>query len=122
MALITLQQAKDHLKITTPPGDVEDPDLILKIAVAEELVRDYVAQRRDDPADAWASTVAAWDVDADPPVLPPFRVQAAVLLQLGDLWRYRGDDLATDQPTRASGELAQGVTALLYRLRDPAVA
>lgn len=119
MSLITTQDAKDHLGITDDP-----PDLPLKIAVAEEVVRDYVNQRvpGSDPDGLWASEVASWDLDATPPVPPPLRVQQAVLLQLGDLWRFRGDDEASEEPKREPGELARGVTALLYRLRDPAIA
>jgi hypothetical protein len=113
--VVTLRQAKAHLNL---PADVSvgDADLKLKLAVAHDLVADYLKQRRDDDSGvAWAATVDAWDADTAPP-----RVLQAVLLQFADLYRFRGDD--TDMPARGPGELAQGVTALLYRLRDPAIA
>jgi hypothetical protein len=123
MALVTLDQARRHLKIPTsgsPATSEHDAEIAEKLTQAEAVVREWVGQRRMDGA-AWAAEVAAWDLDASPPVLPPDQVVSAVLLQLGDLWRYRGDDLETERPTRELGELARGVTALLYRLRDPSL-
>lgn len=120
MALVTLEQALAHLKLTgmePNPADLSD-----KIAVAEEVVRGYVAQQLGDGSTAWVATVTAWDLDADPPVLPPKRVQQAVLIMLGYFDRYRGDDLANEKPALQLGELPYEVTMLLYPLRDPAVA
>ena len=121
-ALVTLQAAKDHLRLSMPLGDPDEPDLQAKLDAADALVRDYVAQRRCDPDGTWAATVASWDVTATPPVPPPPHVLNATLIVLGDLWRYRGDDLANEAPPRELGELPRAAMALLYRLRDPAVA
>jgi hypothetical protein len=123
MALVTLEQARRHLKIPasgSPPTSEHDAEIAEKLMHAEALVRDWVGQRRMDGA-AWADEVASWDVEASPPVVPPDQVVSAVLVQLGDLWRYRGDDLENERPTPELGALPRGVTALLYRLRDPSL-
>ena len=111
--VVTLRQAKAHLNLP-PDVTVGDADLKLKLEAAHEIVADYLTQRRSD-ADEWTATVDAWTA-----ATVPARVVHAILLQFGDLYRFRGDD--ADAPQRAPGELAQGVTALLYRLRDPALA
>jgi hypothetical protein len=113
--LVTLKQAKLHLKV---PLDVtaDDKDLQMKLDVAHDVIEDYIKQRRDDDDGVtWAATVDAWDSDT-----APARVRQAIVLQFADLYRFRGDD--TDAPKRGPGELSQGVVALLYRLRDPAIA
>ena len=108
--LVTLAQAKAHLRL---PTDVtaDDADLRLKLEVAQELVLDYVAQRVDD-ADDWSDTVDGWDVDT-----VPKRVQQAILLQFGELWRYRGDEA----DPRSEPTLAPAIQRLLCLLRDPAL-
>lgn len=117
--LITFDQALGHLRLSiaeaSPPTPAE-ADLRLKIEQAEALVLDYVRQRRVD-GDLWDSTVASWDVAADAP--PPALVTAAVLIQLGDLHRFRGDDGDT---TRVGATLHPRAEAYLDRLRDGAVA
>ena len=81
--MITLAQAKAHLRIRTPDGDPADVDLQLKIDGATDAIRRYVGRS------AYGQTfVAKW---ADPDTTDP-DAQAAVLLQLGELWRFRGDD------------------------------
>jgi hypothetical protein len=122
--LITYAQAQGHLRLSvasTSPPSAEEVDLRLKIDQAEELVLDYVNQRRSD-GDLWAATVDAWDVTSEA-YPPPARVSAAVLVQLGELWRFRGDDLDSEEPTRAvGGVLHPRAAAYLYRFRDPAIA
>jgi hypothetical protein len=123
MALVTLEQARRHLKIPasgSPPTSEHDAEIHDLLTRAEELVIDWVGQRRMDGA-AWAAECATWDIDASPPLPPPKRVEQAVLVQLGELWRFRGDDFETERPKPELGELARGVTALLYRLRDPSL-
>lgn len=113
MALVDLDQLKAHLKIS---GTAEDDDLEIKLAQAEAVVLSYVNQRVSD-ADDWSETVAAWDEETVPAV-----VQAAILMQAGELYRYRGDDEAADtHQKREHGMLSSYVMALLYRLRDPAL-
>jgi hypothetical protein len=111
--LVTLQQAKDHLNITTPAGDPDDADLTLKLAAAEALVLDYCGSTA-----YWRDITATWTS-----ATVPMQVQAAILFQCADLFRFRGDDTRTDQPDRTDGyDLSQAVRDLLRRLRDPVVA
>lgn len=118
--LVTLAQAKRHLKLSPPgsPPTEEDFDVEEKVTQASALIADYVAQRRD--TGAWALEVAAWDVTASPPNVPPI-VQAAVLLQVTELYRFRGDDAPGEIPIRTPGFLSPAVVSLLHRLRDPAI-
>lgn len=114
MAVISLARAKRHLRL----GDSleQDREVLEVLAAAEALVLDYVAQRRtDDTSPYWVTTVAGWDEMTVPPA-----IAAAVLLQLGELWRFRGDDETT--PARQHGFLSPMVVALLHRYRDPALA
>lgn len=110
--IITATMAVKHLRL--PDSMASDTDLLLKIAQADAIVRDYVSQRRDDD-DEWSDEVAAWTDETVPP-----SVQAAALLQLADLYRHRGDSDGASRDEHSG--LAQGVTALLARYRDPAVA
>jgi len=102
MALVTLQQAKDHLRIATPEGDPGDTDLQLKIDQATAIITDYL-QSRADPT---------WSVDASPSTVPG-NVQAAVLLMLAHLYEHRGDEMQQDEA------LWQAIGRLLMRFRDP---
>jgi hypothetical protein len=46
--LVTLQEGKDHLRLTTPAGDAGDADLQLKLDAAEAVIVDYL--KVPDPA------------------------------------------------------------------------
>lgn len=108
MAVITLQQAKDHLNISTPitsPLDQVDRDITLKMAQAESIIIDYL--KSDD----------GWDETTVPPL-----VQAAVLYRLAILWRFRGDDGESQASDYADGQLTPFETNILRRWRDPALA
>ncbi len=117
--------ARRHLRLgddTTPAGSPssppvpEDADLQLKIDHATEIVIDYISR----PADvAWTEEIAAWDESS-----VPGSVQAAILTQLGELWRYRGDDAASEQPAdpSAGDDLSPDVKKYLKRFRDPVIA
>lgn len=126
MALVTLDQVQRHLNIPAtgvPPVSEHDASLTEKQAEAEALVLGYVRSRMGAAASAaWQAEVDAWDVTAEPPVVPPPQVRAAVLRMTGDLWRYRGDDLENARPPLEPGELPRHVTTLLDQLRDPAFA
>ncbi len=113
MALVTLAQAKRHLQIWTPitsPLDDVDEDITLKLAQAEDIIIDYLKLSGMSPA---------WTESDVPPL-----VQAAVLLQLAELFRFRGDDpaSASSAPTFADGQLSPAITNILRRYRDPALA
>lgn len=124
MRLITRQLAEGHLRITVAtasPQTAEEVDFLAKIEQAEALVIDFVNQRRVD-GDLWSQDVGAWDVEVDPTGIPA-QVQAAVLVQLGELWRFRGDDVSADEPKREPWmALHPRAEAYLRRLRDPALA
>lgn len=105
MARVTLAQAAAHLRQpellgTGTPADV-NPDLALKLAQAESIILDYLKDLAPDPS----------------PI-----INAAILLQLAELWRFRGDDLDGLRQPQTSGDLSPTITNLLRRLRDPALA
>jgi len=112
--LISLDDAKRHLRLNVLAAVLdEDEDLRMKIFHATAVVLDYLAR----PTDAtWTADMAAWDVTTVPRV-----VQAAILVQLAELYRFRGDD-ANATPTPEHGFLSPLVTALLARYREPALA
>lgn len=115
--LVTLEQAKQHLKLPDygSPVSAEDDDLQLKLLVAHEVVIDYLSQRISDQ-DAWQATVDAWT-----PETAPKRVLAAILAQFGYLYRRRGDD--NDAPPLENGAaVCKDAEWLLIRFRDPALA
>lgn len=124
MRLITRQLAEGHLRRSIPsssPPTAAEVDLLAKIEQAEALVLDYVSQRRID-GDLWQAEVDSWDVEADPAGVPP-AVQAAVLVQLKELDRFRGDDTDGVQPKREYGMVLHPLAAsYLHRYRDPALA
>lgn len=116
MSLITLAQAKAHLRIdtvSTSPMYPTNADLLLKMAAAEAVVLDYLKVPATSPP--------RWTDETDcPPV-----VQAAILFQLGELYRFRGDDIGavSDSARRdQAGSLSPIVEGMLRRFRDPAVA
>jgi hypothetical protein len=109
---VTLATAKGHLGILTPAGHVDDPPLQLQLDAAEAAVLRYVAKSAFG-----AAFVETW---VDPASTDPDAV-AAVLLVLGELRRFRGDDL--DGPQRRGDEdLAPAVIGLLRRFTDPVLA
>lgn len=114
MALITVEEAVAHLRlpsdyVSSPP----DQDLALKMQLAEDIVLDYLKTDGGSPG--------SWDEET-----VPGTIKAAILLQLGELWRFRGDDEqshAGDRgPGQADGYLSRAVTRLLHRWRDPTLA
>ena len=116
MSLITIAQAKAHLRIdfvTTSPVDPAEDDLVLKMEAAEHLVLDYIKVPMTSPP--------YWATEAECPPL----VKAAILFQLGELFRFRGDDAgAIEYSARrdADGSLSSIVEGMLRRYRDPALA
>jgi hypothetical protein len=98
MALIDLDIAKKHLRITDSDHDAE---IQTKLDQAGAIVTDYLKAQADP----------TWNEDTTPAV-----VQSAVLLMLGHLNENRGPDM------RADNEVWAAIERLLMRLRDPAVA
>ena len=106
--VISLEEAKSHLRITSVH---DDQDIRDKLVAATQVIIDYLS--RSDTA--WNDEMDAWTT-----ATIPASVRAAILVQLGELYRKRGDDSETepDHPTR----LSTTVMALLMRYRDPGIA
>ena len=103
--LVTLQQAKDHLRVDF---DAEDSDITLKIHAASGVVIRYLKL-----PSAYFADLPALTTDT------PFEIQAAVLIMLGILYRDRD---GTEMDKWEHGYLPFPVTSLLYTYRDPALA
>jgi hypothetical protein len=112
--LVTLDQAKAHLKLPSISPDPEDDDLSLKLLIAHESVMDYLTQRVSDQ-DAWQATVDGWDADT-----APRRVIGAILEQFAFQYRFRGDDVESNARD-GDQVLCPNAAALLKRFRDPAI-
>lgn len=113
MSMVTLRQAKLHLQILTPetsPLSAQDEDIALKLEAAEDIIIDYLKRGSESPA---------WTEDDVPPL-----VRAAILLQLGELAGFRGDDAGSSSsaPVYEDGQLSPAITAILRRYRNPALA
>lgn len=108
MSILSLQEAKDHIQ---PGSQDADGDLQAKLDAAEAIVLDYI-----NTTAWWRAITATW-VDSE--TLPPL-VRAAILLQLGELYRFRGDDI--NGPVQTAGDLSPVVTNILRRYRDLVVA
>lgn len=110
---VTLQMAVDHLLIPivldADPIDPRQRDLEVKLAAAEAIIFGYL------------KTVPPEWVDEN--TTPP-DVVAAILLQLAELWRFRGDDRSNEGANQDAtlGQLSPTITNLLRRRRDPALA
>lgn len=108
--LVSLQQAKDHLRIDTSDGD---NDLTLKIHAASGAVLNYIRSGADEFTDSAGDAIV--DSNGNPLGIP-YEVMAATLLMIGYLYKDRDAD-----PDKAyqMGYLPPAVTALLYPHRDP---
>jgi len=100
-ALVTRQQAADHLRIDDIASEVDDLDL--KIAAASGVVLDYLEMTIDDFADS----------DSDGEFDVPFQIKAATLLLIGDMHRNRD----AGSPVYGEAFLPSSVRALLYPLK-----
>jgi len=114
MMLVSLQMAKDHLRM-----DHADEDLLigLYIQAASGAVINYLGTLGTD-AILDSSGIVSVDSNLEP-IGIPYEVQAATLLLIGHFFKDRDEN--------ANGAFQQGylpmpVTALLYPLRDPALA
>lgn len=92
VALVTLQEAKNHLRILS---EDEDNDIQLKVDAASDILLDYI-KRPDAP----------WTESDAPPL-----VKAATLLMVKTLFEDAEADPINDSIIR-----------ILFRYRDPALA
>lgn len=110
--LITVEQAVGQLRLPTgfasgSPLSVAEQDLVTKMEDATAIVLDYIHQRDDH---GWTvETVPGW-------------VRAAILEQLVELWRFRGDDVEAGAPTQPDGYLSRRIANKLHREKDPTLA
>jgi hypothetical protein len=105
---VTLDQAKRRLRLTSTDDDLDLQDLLDQ---AEAHVLGWCSKTPHDQevADAWT------------PESVPKVVVLAILVQMGELDRFRGDD--PDGPPRKDGEeLCVQVRELLRSYHDPVVA
>src|SRR5262252_958820 len=108
--LVTLEEAKDHLRVS---GNRLNADIQAKLDASVAIVYDYL-QRRDT---VWNAAMEDWTADT-----VPLSIKQAILIQLGELDRRRGDDANQDTPQADRDYLSPTVMALLQRHRDPALA
>lgn len=120
MRLATLTEAKAHCRVDFTEDDAHI-DLLLR--AASQAVLDYL---KDGATFLDSSGEVPLDSSGDPEGVP-FNVQAATLILTAEMYRNR--EALTEDPVgggaQASygyGYLPRSVTALLYPLRDPALA
>jgi hypothetical protein len=111
MALVTLAQAKEHLRIT---GTDHDADVQQKMTAAEAAILSYI-----NTTEYWRGQTATW---TDETTVPP-DVQHAMLIKIAELDRFRGDDAPDAGPAlEPAADMSPAVTSLLRRWRDPVLA
>ena len=99
VALVTLNAAKEHLRLDDAD---QDEEVEARIGDASDIIVDYLKR----PNHGWTDQTV------------PGQVRAAVLLVLGSLWVNRDavGDAADQDP------ISPAVVSLLRRMRDPALA
>jgi len=107
--LVTLEAAIARFKV---PEDEDEDNLRAMLIQAQGVVLDYIARPSDED---WTAEIAAWDDETVPEA-----VAAAILVQFGELYRFRGDD--SDATKQEHGFLSPRVHGLLRRYRDPVIA
>lgn len=104
--LVTLEEAKDHLRIDTDAGDA---DLKIKIQAGSAALISYIQGSRNlvltDSGDLISGEVL-------------LRLKSALLILLGWMDRNRG---AEEEERLQQGELPFSVTMMIYDLRKPSI-
>lgn len=124
MMYVTLARAKQHLNMD---HDQDDVLIDAYIRAASEAVKNYLKSgsaydverdSNDDPVlDSSGDPIYA--VDSNDDKIVRYAVQAATLLMVGFLYKDRDEN---PDEAFAQGFIPKPVTALLYALRDPALA
>ncbi|HBN2816202.1 TPA: phage gp6-like head-tail connector protein [Klebsiella oxytoca] len=104
--LVTLPQAKEHLRIDDDAGD---DDLLLKIQVGSAVLLSYIQGSRDKVVDGDGNLIQGE---------PLLRMQESLLRLLGYLDRNRNGE---EEEKLQQGELPFSVTMLIYDLRRPTI-
>ena len=110
-SLVTLTQAKQHLRVTWADGDPRDDYLELTLAHAQGaiLTRCRRTEYGRTQVDLWT----------DPDTVPT-NVARAILLKLGELTDHRGDDRDREAAARAGDtDESPWIEALLRVYSDP---
>lgn len=126
-AYVTLAEAKTHLRIAT--ADTYDDDYVQNlIYTASQAVKTYLGDRsvyrpalddEDEPTELDSNGFPepdSWGSQGKPEIVLP-TVKHAVLLIIGELYRYRD----TEENNADPNYLSRPVRALLYPLRQPSV-
>ncbi|MCS2155471.1 head-tail connector protein [Scandinavium sp. H11S7] len=104
--LVTLEEAKMHLRID---DDYGDPDITLKIQGGSAAILSYIQGSRNLVIDESGVLIEGE---------PLTRVQTALLVLLGYLDRNRGGE---EEEKLKHGELPYSVSMLIYDLRKPTI-
>ena len=104
--LVTLPQAKEHLRIDDDAGDA---DLLLKIQAGSAALLSYIQGSRDKVVDGDGNLIEGE---------PLLRMQESLLRLLGYLDRNRNGE---EEEKLQQGELPFSVTMLIYDLRRPTI-
>ncbi|MFV3026541.1 head-tail connector protein [Klebsiella aerogenes] len=104
--LVTLEQAKEHLRIDE---DAADDDIKLKIQSGSAALLSYIQGSRELVVNSSGVLIEGE---------PLKRVQGALLILLGYLDRNRGGE---EEEKLKQGELPLSVTMLIYDLRIPTI-
>lgn len=111
MMLVTLQQAKDHLRVD---NDIQDNEIALYTEGASDAVMNYLTAMDVEASDAYMDSNGEAIAELVPSV-----VKNATLIMIGYLMRHRDDN---EGEAFDRGYLPKPVTALLFPLRDPGYA
>jgi hypothetical protein len=110
--IVTRQQAADHLRIDDASAEADSLDLMVQAASAVAL--DYIEMvEADFETEIDSDSDSDWDSDLDTVPVYPYQLQAAVLLLVGDMYRYRDGG----SPDYNEATLPAPVRALLYPLK-----
>lgn len=113
--LLTLQEAKDHVRVTASNAD---SDIQFKIVQASAILLNYLKVPMDATVDDSPPTLPWLHTDFlgghTTEGVPPWDIKAAAALIFGELyWKREGGE---------ANPLSDTVKALLTRYRDPAMA
>lgn len=112
MMLVTLEQAKSHLRVDY---DFEDDLITAYVQGASGAVLNYLKVDGEE----WFDSSGDPLLDSSGDSIVPYVIEAATLIMTHYLYRLRGDN---KDNAYERGYLPMPVTALLYPHRDPALA
>lgn len=122
MMLITLAQAKAHLRVD---HDAEDEQITALIEAASGAVVNYLKSGADVFLNTLGLPEEIYNDDSPPQVsdyaVPP-EVKAAVKILVGELFKNREAQQDGEIGGHGYGYLPRPVVMLLFPLRDPALA